>query len=367
MEVSAKTSSLIKFTVVLISLSIIIAILYIGQNIFIPLVLALLFAIILSPVASFLNLKLRFPHGLAAIVSVILFFAVIAVIVLLISWQISDMTNDWIQIKKNLLIHYERAQHWVKNKYNLSYNKQDNYMQQVAQKSMNGDSQFMGNTLSSFTDTALNIVLIPIYCFLILLYRNLFITFLYQIVRFKNEDILVEVLSKIKSVIKSYIVGIFIEMGIVGILTTSGFLILGIKYAVLLGAITALLNLIPYIGILAAGTIAIFATLGNSTDVYLILGIVIVNVVVQFIDNNIIVPKIVGNKVSINSLVTMIGVIVGGSLWGIPGMILSIPIIAIIKIIFDNIESLKPWGALLGNIIPANSRKSILTKFKIIK
>ncbi|MBK6834304.1 MAG: AI-2E family transporter [Bacteroidetes bacterium] len=367
MDISAKTSSLIKFTVVLVSLSIIIAILYIGQNIFIPLVLALLFAIILSPVASFLNLKLRFTHGLAAIVSVILFFAVITVVVLLISWQISDMTNDWIQIKKNLLIHYESAQHWVKNKYNLSYNKQDNYMQQVAQKSMNGDSQFMGNTLSSFTDTALSIVLIPIYCFLILLYRNLFITFLYQMVRYKNEDILVEVLSKIKSVIKSYIVGIFIEMGIVGILTTSGFLILGIHYAILLGAITALLNLIPYIGILVAGSIAIFATLGNSTDVYLILGIIIVNIVVQFIDNNIIVPKIVGNKVSINSLVTMIGVIIGGSLWGIPGMILSIPIMAIIKIIFDNIESLKPWGALLGNIIPANSKKSILTKLKIIK
>jgi predicted PurR-regulated permease PerM len=168
-------------------------------------------------------------------------------------------------------------------------------------------------------------------------------------------------------VIKSYIVGIFIEMAIVGILTTTGFLILGIKYAILLGAITALLNLIPYIGILVAGIIAILATLGNSTDVYLILGIIIVNIVVQFIDNNIIVPKIVGNKVSINSLVTMIGVIIGGSLWGIPGMILSIPIIAIIKIIFDNIESLKPWGDLLGNIIPANSKKSILTKLKIIK
>lgn len=367
MEVNTNNSSLIKFTLVLFSLSLIITILYIGQSIFIPLVLALLFAIILTPFANFLNVKLRFPKSLAAIVSVILFFAFIAVIVILISWQISDMTNDWVQIKKNLLIHFEHVQHWVKSKYHLSYNKQDDYIQKAAQTSMKGDGQFMGNTLSSFTDMALNIILIPIYSFLILLYRNLFITFLYQMVRYKNEDILVEVLSKIKSVIKSYIVGIFIEMAIVGILTTTGFLILGIKYAILLGAITALLNLIPYIGILVAGTIAIFATLGNSTDVYLIVGIITVNIVVQFIDNNIIVPKIVGNKVSINSLVTMIGVIIGGSLWGIPGMILSIPIIAIVKIIFDNIESLKPWGELLGNIIPANSKKSILSKLKIIK
>lgn len=367
MEASTKTSSLMRFTIVLICLSMITSILYIGQNIFIPIVLALFFAVILSPLASFLTTKLRFHHSLAAMFAVVLFFAVITVIVLLISWQISDMTNDWIQIKKNLQIHYENAQHWVKQKYNLSYKKQEGYIQQVANGTMKGDSQLMGNTLSSFTDTALNILLIPVYCFLILLYRNLFITFLYQMVRYKNEDILVEVLSKIKTVIKSYIVGLFIEMGIVGVLTTTGFLILGIHYAILLGAITALLNLIPYVGILIAGLIAIFATLGNSTDVYLIIGIISVNIIVQLIDNNLIVPKIVGNKVSINSLVTMIGVVIGGTLWGIPGMVLSIPITAIIKIIFDNIESLKPWGALLGNIIPANSRKSILTKLKIIK
>ncbi len=173
---------------------------------------------------------------------------------------------------------------------------------------------------------------------------------------------MIEVLSEIKSVVKSYILGLFMEMGIVGVLTTTGFLILGIHYAVLLDAITAILNLIPYVGILSAGLIAIFATLGNSTDVYLLVGVISVNVVVQLIDNNIIVPKIVGNKVSINALVTMVGVIVGGSLWGIPGMILSIPISAIIKIIFDNIASLKPWGALMGNIIPSSSKFSFLKK-----
>lgn len=175
-------------------------------------------------------------------------------------------------------------------------------------------------------------------------------------VRHKNEDILIDVLSEIKTVVKGYIIGLFIEMGIVGTLTTTGFLLLGIHYAILLGVITAVLNLIPYIGILVAGLIAIFATLGNSTDVYLIIGIIIVNSVVQLIDNNIIVPKVVGNKVSINALVTMVGVIIGGTLWGIPGMILSIPITAIIKIIFDRIESLKPWGALLGNMETSSAR-----------
>lgn len=367
MEVSQKIPSYVKFALVLISLSIVTVILYIGQNIFIPLLLSVFIAIILSPFVGFLSGKLHFPHTIAVLLTVVLFFILIVGIVVLLSWQISDMTDDWVKIKKNLLIHYESAQHWIKQRFNLSYKKQNGYIQQVTNGTMNGESDLMGNTLSSFTDTLLNLVIIPIYSFLILLYRNLFLTFLYKIVRYKNEEILVDVLSEIKTVVKGYIVGLFIEMGIVGVLTTTGFLILGIHYAVLLGAITAILNLIPYIGILIAGLISIFATLGNSTDIYLLIGIVSVNIIVQFIDNNIIVPKVVGNKVCINSLVTMVGVIVGGSLWGMPGMILSIPITAIIKIIFDNIESLKPWGTLMGNIIPVGSRVSILNKLKIIK
>lgn len=350
MEINNKVPAYIRFTLILISLSILTIILYFGQNILIPLLLALLFAIVLSPSVAFFTKRLRFPHGIAVLVSVVLFFIMIASIVVFISWQVSDITDDWNKIKKNLLIHYEHAQHWIKQRYHLSYHKQEAYIEKVTQGTMSGDSQLIGNTLSSFTDTILNVVLIPIYTFLILLYRNLFLQFLYKMVRHKNEDILIDVLSEIKTVVKGYIVGLFIEMGIVGVLTTSGFLLLGINYAVLLGVITAILNLIPYIGIMVAGLIAIFATLGNSTDVYLIVGIIVVNSVVQLIDNNIIVPKVVGNKVSINALVTMVGVILGGTLWGIPGMILSIPITAIIKIIFDRIESLKPWGALLGNM-----------------
>lgn len=214
---------------------------------------------------------------------------------------------------------------------------------------MTRDSELIGDTLNSFTGTLLNMVLIPIYTFLMLLYRELFIQFLSKIVHKKNEHTLAEILTQVKTVVQRYIVGLLIEMGIVGILTTVGLMILGVQYAVLLGAITAILNLVPYIGILAAGIISIVATLGNSTDISLMLGIIITNAVVQLIDNNVVAPNIVGNNVRINALATMVGVIAGGVIWGIPGMILSIPLTAIIKVIFDHIEPLKPWGFLLGN------------------
>jgi predicted PurR-regulated permease PerM len=341
-----------KLGFVLISLSIIIAILYFGQQILIPLVLALLFAILLRPIVILLNTKFRLPHVIAVFITVFFFVVSITTILMFLSWQISDITDDWSKIKGNLTVHFERFQHWIKQKFHLSYRKQENYIHQVTQETLKGESDLMGNTLSSFTDALVSLILIPIYTFLILLYRNHFTKFLYKVVRAKNESILQDILTKVKTVVQSYIVGLIIEMGIVGVLTTTGLMLLGVEYAIFLGAITAILNLIPYLGILVAAFISILATLVNSNEISMIIGIIVLNAVVQLIDNNLIVPKIVGNKVRINALATMVGVIIGGAVSGVAGMILSIPLIAIIKVICDHIEPLKPLGFLIGNDTP---------------
>lgn len=349
-----------KLALVLISLSIIVIMLYFGQHILIPLLLSLLFAILLRPIVIFLNTKIRLPHIIAVFITVILFVLSIATVLLFVSWQVSDITNDWNKIKINLAAHFEHFQHWIKQRFHVSYSNQQNYIQKVTQETLNGGSDIMGSTLSSFTDTIVSLILIPIYTFLILLYKNHFIKFLYKIVSAKNEGLLQDILTKVKTVIQSYIVGLIIEMGIVGLLTTSGLMLLGVQYAIFLGVITAILNLIPYLGILVAAFITILATLVNSNEFSTIIGIIVLNTVVQLIDNNIIVPKIVGNKVRINALATMVGVIIGGAVSGVAGMILSIPLIAIIKVIFDHIEPLKPLGFLLGNDVPENF-KSIAT------
>lgn len=337
---------------ILLSLSLIVAILYIGQHILIPLFLAFLFAILLRPLVVFLNKKCRLPHVLAVLVSVVLFVIVIAAIILFISWQISDITDDWNKIKHNLSIHYKNVQYWVRQRYHVSYYNQQNYIDRVTVKTLNGNSELMGNTLSSFTDVLLNTLLIPIYIFLILLYRNLFVKFLYKMVPEKNYLNLKDILAQVKTVVQSYIVGLIIETGIVAVLTTAGLMLLGVQYAILLGAITAILNLIPYIGIMAAAIITLLATLVNSTNVSVIVGVIILSIMVQFIDNNILVPKIVGNKVRINALASMVAVITGGAIAGIAGMFLAIPLIAILKVVFDRIETLEPWGALMGDDLP---------------
>jgi predicted PurR-regulated permease PerM len=133
------------------------------------------------------------------------------------------------------------------------------------------------------------------------------------------------------------------------ILEISALLILGIEYAFLLGIVGALLNVIPYIGGLVAVALPMAVALATKSSPVYALYIVVIYYIIQVIDNNYIVPRIVASKVKINALFSIVAVIAGNAIWGIPGMFLSIPLLAIVKLICDNIEPLKPWGFLLGD------------------
>jgi predicted PurR-regulated permease PerM len=341
-----------RFSHVLLSLSLILTALYIGSDIIMPLLLALLFAILLRPVVIFFNKKCKIPHVIAVLTAVLLFVIFVISILFFISYQVSSFVEDWPKIQYNMRVNYDHLQHWIKDSFNISYKKQETYLESVKMDSLNNKQALVGNTLSTFSSTLLNIVLIPIYTFLILLYRNLFKKFLSKLVAKENHPTLISILSEIKVVVQSYIVGLLMEMGIVAVLTTIGLMIIGVPYAILLGTITAVLNLIPYIGILVAGVISILVALTNFTDFSSAIGVIVVNSVVQLIDNNFLVPKVVASKVKLNALVSIIAVFIGGALGGVLGMFLAIPISAIIKVIFDRIEGLEPWGYLFGDDMP---------------
>ena len=151
--------------------------------------------------------------------------------------------------------------------------------------------------------------------------------------------------------IQSYLVGLLLEAALVATLNSAALLIIGVKYAVLIGIIGALLNIIPYIGGLVAISIPMLLAIATKEPIDAV-WVFIAYIIVQFIDNNFFVPKIVASKVKINALVSIIVVLIGGALWGVAGMFLSIPLTAIIKVIFDRIEPLAPFGFLLGDNQP---------------
>lgn len=325
---------------------------YIGQEILIPILLAFIFAILLRPVASFFKHKLRFPHVIAVMFAVLLFVLLFVGIFTFLSIQISEMANDFNKIERNISIHINNIQHYIRDHFNISSREQNKYIETATEDSMEKGKEILGTTLISFTDILLNMILIPIYTFLILLYRTHFMLFFSKLVNKEYHVKLQEILSEIKVAVKGYIVGLIIEMILVSILTTIGFMIIGVKYAILLGIITGLLNIIPYVGILFAGVLSIIASLTGTADLSIIVGVIVVNIVVQLIDNNVLVPLVVSSKVQINALVSIVGIIIGGAISGVSGMFLAIPIIAILKVIFDRVESLEPWGYLMGDDLP---------------
>ncbi len=333
----------------LVSLIALFVILYFGQGILVPLILAALFAILLGPVNNFLRFKLRFPHVIACIATVILFVLFFAGIIFFLSWQISDMMSDWGKIKANVNIHIDNLQNMILRNFNLSKSEQSEMLNSAAEDT---GKQIVGNTLISVSDTLANLILLPIYTFLFLYYRTHFFKFLCKLFKKDHHPKLQDIVMQVRVSIQSYITGLFVQMLTVSTLTTIGYLIIGVEYAFLLGVITGLLNLIPYIGIAFACVLSVVASLTGTPDLSIVAGVVVVNVIVQFVDNNFLVPLIVSSKVKINALVSIVGIIVGGAIAGVAGMFLAIPIIAILKVIFDRIDELNPWGYLMGDDIP---------------
>ena len=341
-----------KFALIVITLIGLVAICFYGQGILSPILLSLLFAILLRPVSAFLTHKLHLPNVLASLLAVILFVLFFAAIFYFISMQLSTMADDWDKIKSNLVMHQNNLQSYINETFSITKSEQDKMVTKATSGSMEGGKAIMGSTLVSFTDSLMNLILIPIYMFLILLYRTHFIKFLCKLFDRQYHSKLQDILTTIKTAVQSYIVGLLFEMVIVSVLTAVGLMIIGVKYAILLGVITGLLNLIPYIGIVIAGVLTVIASLTGTSDLTIIIGILVVNIIVQIIDNNILVPIVVSSKVEINSIASIVGIIIGGAIAGISGMFLAIPIMAILKVIFDRIESLEPWGYLLGDDLP---------------
>jgi predicted PurR-regulated permease PerM len=352
MTEAIKLPFLIRFTALLICLVGLFAIFYFGQDIIAPILLSLLFAIILRPIVSFLIVRLRLPHFIAVVTAIVIFIIIFVGVFYFISMQISDMANDWVKIKNNFYYHFEHFQNLIRDNFNLSKTEQNKMIDSATNESFESGKLIVGSTLSSFTDMLLDLTLIPIYTFLFLLYQNHFITFLIKLSKPDRHKNLRETLVQIKVAIQSYVVGLLFEMIAVSVLTTVGLYFIGVEYFILLGIITGILNLVPYIGILIAGVLSIVISLSGSTDLTLIAGVVVVNIIVQFIDNNVLVPLFVNSKVQINAFVSIVGIIVGNVLGGITGMFLAIPILAIIKVIFDRIDSLQPWGYVMGDDIP---------------
>jgi len=350
-----------KLSLVLVGLIALGYLVILAKEILDPLIFGFLFAILLLPIATFFEKRLRFPRTLSSLFSILLLLAFVSGILYVVGSQISGLASDWPMLKTQVGQSLSDLSDWVQQAFHINASKQMTYLHDTSKKLMDSGGQVVGETFGAISSLMLFYVFILIFTFFILLYRALLIRFITWVFSDEHAAVVQDIVENIQSILRQYILGLLLEMFVVACLACTAFFFIGIKYAVLLGIIVALFNLIPYLGIFTAlllSSIITFAT-GSLKDAALVAGSVLI---IHATDSNFLLPTIVGSKVKLNALITFLGIVLGEMIWGLSGMFLSIPMMAIVKIIFDRIDSLKPWGYLLGS--GQDEKKSTIKKMK---
>ncbi len=350
----------LKFTTILLGILAFFYILYIGQDIIIPILFSMIIAIVLNPFVNFMCNK-GIGRVLAIFIALFVSIIFLTALIYFIGSQLIGFSENLPQLKLRFAVMFKDTVDWISHTFNLSKWKIHDWVNRTNNEGMKISTEVIGQTIGTIGGILVIVFLMPVYIFMILYYKSLLLEFISRLFKGSRHKIAEEVLFESKKLIQSYLVGLLIEALIVTILNSVSLLIIGVQYAFLIGLIGALLNFIPYIGGLVAIAIPMLVAIATETPIDA-LWVFIAYIIVQFIDNNFIVPKVVASKVKVNALVSIIVVIVGGALWGISGMFLSIPLIAILKVVFDRIEPLKPFGFLLGDDQPEKGR--IIFRFK---
>lgn len=340
-----------KAAFIFVGIYVFISMLNIAQSIILPLIFGLIIAILLHPMVRFLE-KHKFNRIIAICIALLLSIIVIAAFGLFMYSQLNMFRTSWPIFMERFTIIINETINWIPGFFDINADKVNTWIAETKTELLDNSGLMIGQTLLSVGSSLVAIFLIPIYVFLILFYKPLLLDFVHQLFQTERQEKVTVIVSQTKTVIQKYLVGLLIETVIVAVLNSIGLLILGIDYAILIGVLGALLNLIPYIGGLVAVAMPMMIAIVTKDSAWFALYVLGVYYAIQLFDNNFIVPKIVASKVRINALVSIVVVLAGGALWGVSGMFLSIPLIAIIKVICDHIEPLKPFGFLLGDTMP---------------
>jgi predicted PurR-regulated permease PerM len=350
----------IKTSFILVTIFVSISMLYYAQNLIVPIVFSVLLAIMLNPIVNFF-IRLKINRIFSILIVLILSVCILYAFVAFVYAQLTQFSESWpIFVTKFTTLLNEiiiTFSDYIDIKPQLIHD----WISKTKTELINTNSTIITQIIVSLGSSLSMVLLVPVYIFVFLFYQPLLLEFIHKLFDANKQTEVASIVTQTKSVVQHYLLGLVIETAIVAMLDSAALLILGVDYAILLGVIAGLLNMIPYIGgIIAVALPMMVALVTKSSPMYAIY-ILIIFYIIQLVDNNYIVPKVVASKVKINALFSIIVVLAGNALWGVAGMFLSIPILAIVKVICDHIESLKPWGFLLGDTMPS------ILKFKKFK
>ena len=336
----------VKISVIIIGLFAFVSILYLTQSIILPIIYSTIIAIVLNPLVNFFT-KRKVSKVVAITISLIIAIATTLLIITFLSIQMMQFSDSFPKLVQKFNQFADSTEMWASQRFHINKIKIHSMILKKRAEFINNGGSIIGQTIVSTGSKLVVALLIPVYVFMILFYQDHLIKFIHKLFSRKESTEVNDVLSSTKVIIQGYLDGLFLEAVFVAILNSTALLIIGVDYAVLLGIIGAIVNVVPYIGGIISILFPVIISVVSDTPSDA-LWVVISYLVIQFFDVHYIVPKVVASKVKINALISVIVVLAGGALWGLPGTFLSIPLTAIIKVIFDHIEPVKPWGFLLG-------------------
>lgn len=341
-----------KASLIFIGLISFIGTLYIGRGIIVPIIYATILATVLSPLVMFLEKK-GINRVLAIIISLVVMLITLTSLGAFFYSKMDMFTQTFPKLVEKISDALNRLLNWSTQHYSVSPKRLKGTISEMEAEIINYGKSSIGATLTMFGNVLTLVLLIPVYIFMILFYEPLLLDFIRKLFGESNQKEVDSIMISTKFIIQKYLSALMLEAIIVATLNSVALLIIGVEYAIVLGVMGAIINIIPYIGGIISIALPIIVAMATMPSGSYSLIILIVYLVIQFIDVHYIVPKIVASKVRLNALVSIIAVLTGGTIWGVPGMFLSIPLTAVAKVIFDHIEGLKPWGFLLGDTMPA--------------
>jgi AI-2 transport protein TqsA len=317
-----------------------------GKSLLVPLFFSFLVAILLHPVVRFLQ-RHRFPRALAAIVTLLMFMVLFLGLFYFFSHQVVRLSRDLPSLQAKVLEKWQDIQDWISDRYHVTNGQQVAYMNKSAAGLLNSAMNSVATTFVGIAETFVLTIFFFIFTFFILQYRRLLMAFVVQLFDQAHKEKVQGVVTRIRSLINSYVLGLLIEMSVVGLMIFISLMIIGVKYALLISIMTAVLNVIPYLGIYFCGAIAMTITAATSSTGHVV-AVGIVFIVTHFVDANVILPHVVGGKMKMNPFITILAVLIGHLVWGIPGMFLFIPLTAIIRLVSEEVPGMKAWAILLS-------------------
>jgi predicted PurR-regulated permease PerM len=316
---------------------------YLGKILFIPLFYGLFVATVLYPVCKWLESK-GIPKGLAIAFCLLIVTILIGLLLLLFVAEIKAFSEDLPQLQPRIVIAINELQQWLSQRFGISIATQAKWIESAPEGLKNNAGTFLQATFNTFFIA----LMVPVYTALFLYGRKTFLRFLEALIRPKYRPQLYLILLSTAQTYHKYIKGMVLVYMMVGALNSIGLLALGVKHAILFGMLTAIMTIIPYVGIIVSALLPISVAWITTGSVWIPLAVVGVFVLVQYLEANVIFPNVVGAELNVNTWATLVSIIVGGIIWGVSGMILFIPFVAILKIVSDHIEDWQPLKILLS-------------------